>query len=99
MADDIVTRLRTNARMCNHGYPNGLGDSFPSPTECSSCRMWLACADEIERLRVEINDSTKALSRNATALMKQVEENIRLRAECNATRHITEHFSQEADRA
>ena len=83
MADDIVTRLRRIVPIHEGRWGH----------DCIA-----EAADEIERLRAEINDSTKALSRNATALMKQVEENNRLRAECNATRHITEHFSQEADR-
>lgn len=66
MADDIVTRLRRIVPIHEGRWGH----------DCIA-----EAADEIERLRVEINDSTKALSRNATALMKQVEENSRLRAE------------------
>jgi hypothetical protein len=51
VADDIVTRFRTAATCCNHGYPNGLGDSFPAPTSCARCASFKEAADEIERLR------------------------------------------------
>ena len=50
MADDIVTRLRYAARTCNHGFPNGAGDSFPDPTACGGCMRLAYAADEIERL-------------------------------------------------
>lgn len=63
MADDVVKRLRQHALMCDHGFLNGGGPMGPDPTECASCRRSQQAADlieaqqdEIERLRVEIND-------------------------------------------
>lgn len=51
MADDIVNLLRYAARGCNHGLPNGAGDSFPDPTSCHGCLRLFDAADEIERLQ------------------------------------------------
>lgn len=51
MSGDIVERLRYAARACNHGFPNGAGDSFPDPTYCGGCLRLTDAADEIERLR------------------------------------------------
>lgn len=59
MSDDIVTRLRNTARMCDHDWNLG-NDWYPAPTECISCVRQREAADEIERLRTMGDDLAKA---------------------------------------
>lgn len=71
MDDDIVTRLRYSARTCNHGFPNGAGDSFPDPTYCGGCLRLSDAADEIERLRSAGDALYAWITVNATTVQQQ----------------------------
>jgi len=63
VADDIVTRLRQHALMCDHGFPNGGGPMGPDPTECASCRRSQQAADLIEAQQAEIERLQKENAR------------------------------------
>lgn len=53
--DDIVTRLRQFVKGCNHDWNLG-NEWYPAPMECVSCIRQRDAADEIERLRLELEE-------------------------------------------
>lgn len=72
MTDDIVTKLRYRARVCNHGrHPNAPdGAEVYVTVPCDRCEPLIQAADEIERLQAE-NDG---LCIRIYTLLKKLEQ-------------------------
>ena len=57
MTDDIVNRLRRRAGWCWHGIdPDGAYQPYPRPESCERCNELCEIADEIERLRADLEN-------------------------------------------